>query len=121
MGRLGVGWVGRGKRGLGSALFSLHPPFSRNSKNPPMHPPTRAPHKRPCRSEADQAAVRSYLRPKAREAPYEPSTLPGARFPHCAVSVEQPGSLDLSAAPSERLLRAVPRVWLPHVWLQACV
>lgn len=32
--------------------------------------------------------------PRGRDAPYEPSTLPGARFPHAALTLLQPGPLN---------------------------
>lgn len=48
----------------------------------------------------DAAAVAEYQRPKARDAPYTPTTLVGARLPHVAVSVRQPGRLLAGGAAS---------------------
>lgn len=41
----------------------------------------------------DAAAVADCQLPKPRDAPYTPTTLPGARLPHVAVAVQQPGRL----------------------------
>lgn len=41
----------------------------------------------------DAAAVAEYQRPKPRDAPYTPTTLVGARLPHVALTVRQPGRL----------------------------
>ena len=41
----------------------------------------------------DAEAVATYVGPKPRDAPYEPSTLPGARFPHFELQFLQPGAL----------------------------
>lgn len=46
-----------------------------------------------CPGPADAAALAEYQRPKPRDAPYTPTTLVGARLPHVAISVQQPGRL----------------------------
>lgn len=45
------------------------------------------------RSAEDDSSLRDYLRPRRREDPYQPCTLPGARFPHFQISVARWGSL----------------------------
>jgi len=46
-----------------------------------------------CHGPGDAAAVAEYQRPKPRDAPYTPTTLVGARLPHVALTVRQPGRL----------------------------
>ncbi|GAB4813968.1 hypothetical protein N2152v2_001014 [Parachlorella kessleri] len=67
-----------------------------------------------CKSEQDAAALRQYLRPRTREAPYEPCTLPGARLPHCTIKVQQPGSLDLAAVGHVRCISTLDLVTAGH-------
>ena len=54
----------------------------------------------------DAAAVADYSKPRARDAPYTPTTLVGARLPHVAVAVRQPGRL-LAQAGSQRVASTV--------------
>lgn len=47
---------------------------------------------------SDHLLVAEYLRPQARNAPYIPTTLPGARFPHIPLKVLQEGHLKRSVS-----------------------
>lgn len=46
-----------------------------------------------CAGGEERAAVAAYTAPKPRDAPFVPTTLPGARLPHFPVQVLRPGAL----------------------------